>query len=272
MPVNKRIPETTYRALLEGNMQFVLYNPANDSTEHTLVSDVLGVAPDGLEWNSITAYPLDAIKSFEGNLWKSLITGNLDNPPQTYDPVLGPPTVNPFWVQVTQSQSGGLWVAGVFLDSNVTVYRVIDGILQEFFLSNTTRPFNSTNIETEWAAGDWLRVSDELGLLTVSTSGGTITLDFKNARKGTFKGSASISAGKAIAFTNSSQALEFDLHLVFSSVQAITLPAGTKMKSSAEWNPGTLQWTPLYAGAYSLHGDYDGTGFRVDQSGEDPYV
>lgn len=269
--VNKRIPETTYRALLEGNMQLVLYNPANDSTEHTLISDMIDLAPDGLEWNDITTYPINIIKSFEGNLWRSLQNSNLNNPPQVNDPD-NPMDPNPWWVQITQSQSGGLWAAGAFLDANVNVYYNLDDILQQFFLVNTTRPFNSTDIQAEWAAGDWLRVGDPLGIQAADNSGAICILDFMKSRKGVWRGLTNVDHDFEIQFDNDDQALEFDLHLVFSAPYGLTFPTGTKMKNSAEWDTGTTKWTPLYAGAYSLRGRFDGIRFRIDQSGEDPYV
>jgi len=161
MEVNKRIPELTYRQLLSANMQIPLYNPLTDSTEHTLIGDLIPL-PESLEWNDLTTYPINIIKSFEGNLWRSLQNGNLNNPPQVNDPD-NPSNPNPWWIQVTQSQSGDLWQAGAFLDTNVSVFYLVDGVLQQFFLSNTTRPYSSSNLLTEWAAGDWKRVGDDLG-------------------------------------------------------------------------------------------------------------
>lgn len=89
--------------------------------------------------------------------WKTKVDDNTGNQPPT-DPLI---TENAYWIEVSPSDGSSIkeWAAGVFGDGLVIVYwaHSVDG-RGFYLLTEATRPFNSSNIETEIAAGKWSRL------------------------------------------------------------------------------------------------------------------
>lgn len=101
------------------------------------------------EWDSGTTYNTTTTKYAEDNnrIWKSKLDGNLNNePPQ--DPEI---TEDTWWIEVSQGKNMEDWSPGLYGDGLVLVFYA-DSIYK---LENATRPYESTNIQTEAAAGDW---------------------------------------------------------------------------------------------------------------------
>ena len=104
---------------------------------------------------------------------------------------------------------------------------------------------------------------------TVSTSGGTITLDFNSLSNVIFVGSASFSGAKTWALSNSSNGLE--LTIIFEIITTLgdqTFPS-TFVMSDARWDNSTHKWSPIDLGKYKLKANYDGANWYADIFG--PY-
>ncbi len=103
-------------------------------------------------------------------------------------------------------------------------------------------------------------------ILTVSTTGGTITLNFGSEEMRIFVGSASFSAAKAIALSNSTVARKFDFIFTITNVSAVlTFPAAFIM-DDIRWNTSTQEWTPEQTGTYKASAVFDGTNWILDIS------
>lgn len=107
---------------------------------------------------------------------------------------------------------------------------------------------------------------------SVSTAGGTITLDYDlgnadDAIQKIFIGSASFAGSKTIALSNATNALVFSFHFTVTNVAATLVCPASFTMSSVDWNSGSDTWTPPATGAYEMTGTFDGTNWRVNISG-----
>lgn len=110
---------------------------------------------------------------------------------------------------------------------------------------------------------------DLLETVSASTAGGTITLDFTNDTQKIFVGDATFSTGKAVAFSNATNAEVFDFHFEVTNVAGtLNFPANVQMFDEG-WDVGTTTWTPPATGEYEIAGSYDGTNWRIKRIG--PY-
>jgi hypothetical protein len=90
---------------------------------------------------------------------------------------------------------------------------------------------------------------------TSSTAGGTITLDCNSQIQRSFVGSASFATSKALALTNTTNAMFFNLFVNVTNVAATLTPPTDWYFSSPDFN-GTL-WTPPATGRYEFGGSFD---------------
>lgn len=146
--------------------------------------------------------------------------------------------------------------------------------------SGTEFPDNTTGDITESImrtfgknAGDtFVMKSTDFAPISVSTSSGTITLNFNNNGTATFFGSASFATAKAIAHSNDSNAVKYDFTFQITDVAAkLTFPAGYVM-SDVRWEQTNPQeWEPAETGKYKATATYDGTNWWLEIS-PNPYV
>lgn len=142
------------------------------------------------------------------------------------------------------------------------------------YKNNTTKDITAERLRSLPTAvkESYLNRIDDLPFVSASpsTAGGTITLDFTNANKGVFTGSASFAAAKVIAFTNASRALEFNFIFTITNVAGtLEFPASVEM-SDVRFNESSQVWTPDGTGKFKAHGEFDGTNWTVTITG--PYV
>lgn len=98
---------------------------------------------------------------------------------------------------------------------------------------------------------------------SADTSGATITLDMNSQVQRSFVGSASFSAAKAIALSNTTNSLCFNFVYTITNVTAVlTFPTEFQSKDP-NWDSGANTWTPAEAGKYELGASYDGTNWIV---------
>lgn len=106
-----------------------------------------------------------------------------------------------------------------------------------------------------------------LDISSVVTTGGTITFDFLLKQKNKFMGATGFATPKTIAFSNDTNALEFDFVLNITNVAAIlTFPASVIMDDVRWEATGAQEWEPDNTGFFKGHAEFDGTNWLVDIS------
>lgn len=180
--------------------------------------------------------------------WKTKTDGNINNAPPNNPAV----TENTYWIEVSPSAGSAIkeWAAGVYGTGLIVVF-----YNNELYkLENPSRPFTSTNIETEIAAGSWIPING-LYIATADATAAPIELDSKGTRDGIFNASATISTNKTISFTNDGNGRRKKFLFTITSTPVITLPSSCKLPTwQAGWTDGTkqLDFAALGAGDYEL--------------------
>lgn len=163
MSDNKRIFQLPQLFAVSGSLKLAAYDPNTDTTYHFDLS-LLGLQGDPADylWQDDFSYSEGAITTYSQGpgqplqVWVSESNGNVGNVP-------GPGST--FWSPATVATSGLVpWTAGVYLDDYVTVVHN-DSIYWLDPLAG--RPYNSTDIDAEIIAGDWINLG--------ATSSGTVT-------------------------------------------------------------------------------------------------
>lgn len=101
-------------------------------------------------------------------------------------------------------------------------------------------------------------------VVSTSTVGATITLDFANKLKRKFVGSASFSTPKTIAYSNETNAIEYTAMLNITDVAAVLTLESNTLCNAAGWDTGAKTWTPPYSGKFKLNAEKDGTDFWLE--------
>jgi hypothetical protein len=193
-------------------------------------------------------YDTNYIVEHEGNLYKSSID---DNP--------SIPGTNGDWVLLTRGRSGfTMWASGTFTEDQVFVlFQVLDAVYA-FRLASVTRPYESLNFATEWAAGDW-ELLGRVQVVEVDTSG-AFALDFRKLERIDFKQSIQITGNRVITLSNPVPGLQSFFRFSMDAPHQLTFPGTVKIANpyNAEWV--TPNWTPLDGGEYEMEITY-----QVDQ-------
>lgn len=119
-----------------------------------------------------------------------------------------------------------------------------------------------------------LTIGTPLESVSVTTTGGTVTLDFDlgdydDAVQKMFIGSNAFSSSKTLAFSNNSNALFFNLHIDITVGAALVCSSCIMLSSESTWDSGSDTWTPTEDGKYELGGSWDGTAWKLKVLG--PY-
>lgn len=107
--------------------------------------------------------------------------------------------------------------------------------------------------------------------VSVTTTGGTITLDFNSgdnddAVEKMFIGSNTWATSKTLAFSNSSGKLVFNFHFEVTNVAGEIVCSTCIAAASAvsgTWDSGTDTWTPTETGKYEMGGTWDGSAWKI---------
>lgn len=110
------------------------------------------------------------------------------------------------------------------------------------------------------------------GIISVVTTGATITLAFDNKSNPNFIGATSFATAKAIAHSNDTNGVQYVFIFNVTNVAAkLTFPAGYIM-SDVRWEAVNPQeWEPAEIGKYKATATYDGTNWWLEISAA-PYV
>jgi len=167
--INNLLPDNTTQQISEKDLRDVA-TAILDRTNQSNIEDL------NIEWDVATTYALDEIVTYLDRIWKSKSAGNVGHQPPS-DPGI---TENTYWIEQSRSESVNFpeWSAGVYGSGLIIVYYNN----QLYKLNVGTRPFNSTNIVNEIAAGDWRLLTGILNLGTL-TDGATVNLNCLNAEQ-----------------------------------------------------------------------------------------
>lgn len=150
MAGDKRIPELPLILNASGNMRLAIWNEGDDVTYGILLSSIIPAQADttSLVWSPDAIYNTDDLVVFDDKFWISLQDDNSNNIPEE----------GAFWHQVNRAKTGFVyWEAGLFLDDpSVVLYD--DGTNVNFYLLDKPVPYMSTDIMTEYLAGDWVKI------------------------------------------------------------------------------------------------------------------
>jgi hypothetical protein len=134
--------------------------------------DTLTFQTDGSDAGKYCVYPDTNGKQ---RIWETLDDDNINNLPPS-NPAT---TSNAFWSEVSASATAAIpeWAAGIYGPGLVIVFHnhTTDG-RGLYALIEPTRPYASTNIETEITAGDWERI----GGTATGTGGPAIDEEYAN--------------------------------------------------------------------------------------------
>lgn len=102
--------------------------------------------------------------------------------------------------------------------------------------------------------------------VSVTTTGGTLTLDFSGRQQAVFTGTASFAAAKDVALANDSSAIKFDLAIEITNVAAtLDFGSGSVFKSNhADFDPSSQVFTPSDIGLIMITGTKVGSNWWLE--------
>lgn len=105
-------------------------------------------------------------------------------------------------------------------------------------------------------------------LLSVSTAGATVTLDFASKIQRLFVGSASFSSSKTIALSNTTNALVLNLVVTITNLAGtVIFPSTFTMQAvDRRWDDSTHTFTPNETGKHEFSATWDGTDWNLKVS------
>ena len=242
--------------------------PVNDSqkvadNDKAVLDYVLGTQTEEYpDWAASLTFNLDGTAdgkyckhpSTEGNkrIFETKTNGNINNPPPTNPAV----TENTYWIEISPSLAASIpeYAPGVF-GSGLKLVFYANNILK---LEEPVRPFTSTNILTEMAAGKWINLTGKT-ILTVDVSSSTPTINLINLIEAKLNASATINANKTFSLSNASNVFQFTFIFTLTASLWLQWPTNFKM-SDALWNSTTKRWQPEQGGTYLAVIEADGAG------------
>lgn len=150
-------------------------------------------------------------------------------------------------------------------------FKTLWGAASSTFADNTTGDISAEDIRdfAEDIADSFPADADGM-VLSVSTSTGTITLNFDSTVERVFVGSATFATPKTIALSNATYASVLEFIFAITNVAAVlTLPAAFIM-NDVRWETTGNTWTPDQIGTYKARAVFDGTNWILDIS--QPYA
>jgi hypothetical protein len=231
----KRIDELNELTAPGSDVWLVVRDTVTGKDYKVKKSNLLSGASATYEWQAGTTYAAGQLVSWGGLWWKSLIGANTGNIPSE----------NANWTQVLAADESSIkaFQAGYVYKGTLVVVLYNDRIYR---LANLTRPYSAAT----FVDADWTKIDGALRY-TVTTTGGTITLDAKNGMEVIFEGSASIGAVKTWAFANETAAQWLKILFTISAVAVQTFPPTVKMANTLmEWDSSAFTWTPNVPGIY----------------------
>jgi hypothetical protein len=248
------------------NDYFVFRDMITNVTRRVKADQIIAApTTQNFEWVSDKdpAYQDDEVVTYGGKWYQSTTDNNTSVPGENSD-----------WEELNKAPSGLVfWQAGVFVEDEVFVLSYLGETVELFRLNTeTTRPFVSEDFTDELLSGHWIQVTNNIEVVEIETTGGTLTIDCEYKAKINFTGSEAIAAAKTWVIDNYDFLKEsrFDFTITNAESDIQTMPPGVKMiQDSGVFNPATGEWTPYSAGDYEAIIRYDGANLKIRIEG--PY-
>jgi len=256
---NARIDQLPTNALAKKKYLAPIWNDDLQLTESIPLEQIARLADNGQNFAWVSdndpGYQTDDVVTYGGTWWISLIDNNLNNIPGV-DPTK--------WDEIPKSNSWDYWVAGVYADTNTFVLSDHKGYTDIYKLISATRPYVSSNIQTEEDSGNWQSIVSPINKINGVNGSGTLDLDFTNDLQKVFVLSAS--EAKTWSIVRGSRAVKFSALLSISGgAWAQTLPGSFK---TSDTRISSNIFTPLSTGLYIVEGVWNGTNWGVTISQE----
>ncbi len=240
MAENKQIIALDEITVINAGSFFVIYDILTAKSYKIKVDNFVPTTDQNFKWISTVEYDEDEVSLHNDKWWRSLQDTNEGHIPSE-DGI--------WWTQVSKSSSSSLAIHanGVYTDTNVFVMKIKDGSMQMYRLASATRPYNSTDFDTELEDGDWELVSEEkfVADINVVLSGGKTIGKYTN-------GQTIPAIGKTVKEVLLDIAIEYLLP-AFSSFaitgQQATVEIGTTIASGSK----TFTWGTINSGNVSAN-------------------
>jgi hypothetical protein len=222
-------------------------------TKRFSAADVLTSAiANDIEWVSDNdpGYALNEIVTYGGKIWQSKIADNLN---------IVPGTDATKWELLTKGAVWARWAAGAFLEDDVFVIREIDGEDHIVQLVDVARPYNSTDFDAEYLAGDWVSLTQNVIVKAGTLAAGTVQLDLMKLKDRVFD-VGNITEAKAWSLLNSDKMIKFRAVFQISGGLSVqTFPVAWQISTIAGmYDSGANTWTPFDEGFYELEATFIG--------------
>lgn len=205
------------------------------------------VVTNNIEWvtDNDPGYALNDIVTYGGNIYQSLINDNLN---------IVPGSDVTKWQLLTRGVVWSRWAAGAFIEDDVFVIRAIDGEDHIVQLVDVARPYNSTDFDAEYAAGDWISLTQNKIVKAATVGANTAALNMNYLKERVFNFAAVIAEAKTWSLVNAGNLIKLKaIFEISGGLWAQTFPATFKLFTYAGlWNDGTKVWTPTDQGIYEL--------------------
>lgn len=156
-------------------LRATLVSPRSISQEYTALDAIIDLVSQALttgipDWTNALTFETDGSNDgafctwtdTNGRLrfWKTKTSGNINHQPPS-NPLI---TEDTYWIEASPSTGSAIreWVAGIYGDGLIIVF--YNNVLYK--LNEPTRPFESTNIETEIGSGQWVALDTDSGVYT----------------------------------------------------------------------------------------------------------
>lgn len=241
--INQRIDQLSLGEPQPGDYG-IFRDMLNSQTKRYLIP---AESADNFEWDSVAAaagdYDIDDVVTYGGNWYQSTTNNN----------AVAPGT-DATWTLLTRAVNWNRWAAGVFAEADVFVVRLIDGEDHIVQLVDATRPYVSADFDAEYAAGDWVSVTQNKIIANASLVGGAnLTMDLNFMKERNFDLLASINEIRTWVMLNDDNLIELIVLFTMTSLSAQTFPATWQVCTDAGvWDPSANTWTPTDTGRYEL--------------------
>lgn len=217
---NARIPDLDEITVINSNSWLVIYDVLTNVTYKIKSNLFVQTTDQNFSWVSNYSYSLDEVSTYGGFWWQSLVNGNLGNIP----------TEGAYWTKLSKSSAWGLWAAGVYSESTVFVLQPVDGYYQLFRLASLTRPFVSSNFNSEWAAGSWELASERGYFIINKTAHGFVANNQLTYKTGAWN-----------KFTTGDEKLAI-VRQVIDANTVVAVAQGVVLKNLTGRTPGTVYY------------------------------
>ena len=271
---SKRTDQLPATAGAQPNYVLPMWNVDLQRTEKVRVDGISSSPSGNFEWVSTVNYGNLVARTRGGKWWQSQQADNLGHIPGS-DPA--------WWVEINKGTSMAEWVAGVYSENKVIVFRTIPNtrfdntftVKSSSFMfelnPDVARPYVSADFDAELLAGDWIIFhSPEYTDLTLGTFVGNMIIDLKGLRVGNYFFTNPINENKIVEFTGGGP-LPCSITIMFyaSADYEFTFPDNPVLRTNRHpdaggWISSHVWKADTREGVYIIRGYYINTNFYIE--------